>query len=293
MSGVHAKKLYADLGATLEAMCGLRELTKKLTGKNKIIQVERRVNPAHLAVAFPLYIYPANQDTWAPLYAAIAANPSVSFNIIINPRNGPGSPVPDSNYIESISQLHNHTNTNVFGYVHSSWGARNLSALEADISMYQAWAKYSDADIHVDGIFVDEAPSNTDFVQYMSGIYTYTKSVLSKGSTVWTNPGVAVDTAFYDVADLINAFENTYQYWMKQGGKKSIPATNHPKSTVMIHGFDSRPHKLAKATHDLTKAGYDSVLITTDANYTSFSPILADFASAVSTSGATGKTAPL
>lgn len=234
----------------------------------------KMVNP--LSIAFPLYIYPTVQ-TWTPLFNAIAANPSVNFSLVVNPNNGPGGPLPDLNYIECMSKLNAYDNVDLYGYVHTSWGARELSAIEADIANYEAWATVKNADIHVSGLFVDEAPSDTKYLDYMNTIDKQAKKVMTKGSRVWTNPGVPVDSRFYNAADIINAYENTFDYWTKHGGNTSIPAAQRAQSTVMIHGFKGTDAQLKTAVDAVKKDGYASAIITTDSSYTSFGTMWPDF----------------
>ena len=237
-----------------------------------------------MSVAFPAYIWPANNDTWTPLFDTIAANPTVPFDIIVNPSNGPNGTVPSPVYVASISRLNNYTNTNIFGYVHSSFGTRNVTAIISDISAYQAWTTYPNADIHVDGIFVDEAPTDLVYLDHMSTIYGHVKDTLTGSNTVWTNPGVPIDAAFYKVADLVNAYENSYDDWINNNGSNAIPKEQHSKSTVMIHSYDQNDKKLSQATDNLAKAEYHSSFLTNDSTYNAFSPLLPLYAQKVATS---------
>lgn len=47
-----------------------------------------------------------------------------------------------------------------------------MSDIINDISIYGNWSSYSEADIHVDGIFFDAVPS-----QYSDGVYTNFRSL--------------------------------------------------------------------------------------------------------------------
>lgn len=250
------------------------------TPKQKPTPKVEMVKP--MSIAFPLYIYPSI-GAWSPLFNAITENPSTNFNVIVNPNSGPGSAVPDSDYIKGVSQLNSYDNVNLFGYVHTTWGARNISDIEAEISLYELWANYSKADIHVDGIFLDEAPSDTKFVEYMSNITKYTKATLASTAIVWSNPGVAVDASLYEAVDIVNAYENSWDHWARHGGKKSIPAALRAKSTIMIHSYDGTSKQVQAHTDALVDAGYQSGLLTTDSSYTSFSPLLSTYVESVAT----------
>ena len=86
-----------------------------------------------------------------------------------------------------------------------------LSELEANITTYQDWptAGCGSGDIHVDGLFIDESPSNADCVDYMRSATTFAKSTLTRGNTVLFNAGSSVDSTYWSIADYINVFENS------------------------------------------------------------------------------------
>lgn len=235
-----------------------------------------RCRTTPLAIAIPLYIYPA-LDAWTTLFDIIQKFPGIEFHLIINPANGPGGTIPDSNYISQVDRLNSFPNALVFGYVHVSWAKRELSHVLSDIDVWSQWANTKDHDMHVDGIFVDEAPSDLDELQYMARIYQHVKQKLQDGG-VWTNPGVAIDQAFYDVADLVNSHENTYVGWLSLQQEVMVKL----KSTTMIHSFSGSPAELKSLTDLVSRLGYRSALITTSNCYTSFSDLLRPFAEAVS-----------
>ena len=218
-------------------------------------------------VALPLYIYPAS-GAWDLVFEAIVANPSVHFDVIVNPHNGPGGPVPDVNYITNISKLNSYSNVTSFGYVHTSWGGRSVEHITVDIDTYESWSAYKDADIHVGGIFFDEAPTTLSCLTYMREIYQHTKSTLTRGDTVWTNPGTVVDDRFFAVADLINTFEDSHENWQTMA---HIPQQYRAKSTVMIHSYQGLPATLKEDTTAAAAAGYHSALFTTRPGYETLS----------------------
>lgn len=109
-------------------------------------------------ILLPLYVYPGtNAAIWAPLKTAITAYPSVQWQIIINPNNGPGtkpsSPYPDTNYIAGIKALKKYSNVKTLGYVHTSYGRRPVNDIRADINNYTNWSSYTNGDISMDGMF--------------------------------------------------------------------------------------------------------------------------------------------
>ncbi|KAH0279928.1 glycosyltransferase family 4 protein, partial [Aureobasidium melanogenum] len=223
--------------------------------------------------------------TWQPLYDALNNNPQVTFDIIVNPNNGPGGSPPDSNYIANISQLNTYSNVNMLGYVHTSYGNRSLSAISSDIDTYQRWSTYTNYNISLGGIFVDESPTTMDHYSYMATIYNKVKRTMKHGNLVWTNPGVPVDSSFYKIADMINAYENTYDAWMN-GGNSSIPQAQRSKSTIMLHSYPSGTHTMASDVDELVDAGYYAGLLIVNDQCSSFDSMWPTFCSEVGQSNA-------
>jgi hypothetical protein len=229
----------------------------------------------NMHVALPLYTYPS-AGAWAPLYNALNNNPQITFDIIINPSNGPGGSLPDSDYISNISLINSYNNVNTLGYVHTSYGNRSLSDISSDIDSYENWSTYTNSNISLNGIFVDETPASLDFLDYMTTIHDKVKSTMTTGNLVWTNPGVPVDSKFYNIADMINAYENTYDNWT-QGGNSSIPQALRAKSTVMLHTCPSGVSSMASDVDDLVDAGYYAGLLIVNDQYSSFDAMWPSF----------------
>jgi len=242
----------------------------------------------NMHVALPLYMYPS-AGVWQPLYDALNNNQQVTFNIIVNPHNGPGGSPPDSNYISNISLINSYNNVNTLGYVHTSYGKRSLSDISSDIDTYESWSTYTNSNISLNGIFVDETPASLDFLDYMTSIHDKVKSTMTTGNLVWTNPGVAVDASFYKVADIVNAYENTYDHWMNQGGNSSIPQAMRSKSTVMLHSYPSNTHTMASDVDELVDAGYYGGLLIVNDQYSSFDAMWPTFTKEVGQSNANVK----
>lgn len=225
------------------------------------------VNPF---ILLPLYIYPAS-NAWNTLYDSIDANPSVQFKVIVNPASGPGdAPLPDDNYIANIAQLNSYPNVATLGYVHTLYGARDPGLVQADVQTYQDWSDYGDSDIHMDGIFFDESPSNASMFSYVQGVTTAAKSTLTNGKTVVLNAGVNVPTNYYSVADYVLAFENSYPQWTRKG-PNSIPSGVRAQSIVMIHHYSNTVTRLATDTQAIITAGIAGQFITTQPDYDAWS----------------------
>ena len=274
---------HALFNAALPGLPEMSGLRSRLASSVKQILTSKSANQATSSaspptVAIPLYIYPSPQ-AWEPLHTAIVNNPSVTFQIIINPNNGPGSAVPDANYIAEVARLNSKANTTLFGYVHVSWGKRTLSDVLCDISTWSDWARFDKADIHVDGIFIDEAPSDIAFLEYMKKARAHAKTKFPEKVVVWTNPGVPVDAAFYAEADLVNSCENSHRAWSHQKHISATPENLRSKSTVMIHDYRGSSAQLRSEADNLRKAGYRACLISTDSNYTTFSRLWQEYIS--------------
>lgn len=212
------------------------------------------VNPGF--VLFPLYIYPIN-NAWQPLFDAATANPSLIFQAVINPFNGPGSgPCPNSDYINALAALNSHANIHALGYVHTAaqyncgpnhnWicpATQDLSALRANITTYQNWSNGGCApqkDIHVSGIFFDESPTTSDKLEYMRNISTFARNTLTHGKTLLFNTGGQVDPGYWSIADFINVFENTEAvYDTTDIGPLDGHGTYSHQATLIIHSYTS------------------------------------------------------
>ncbi|KAG2164743.1 hypothetical protein VTO58DRAFT_103262 [Aureobasidium pullulans] len=239
----------------------------------------------NMHVALPLYIYPSS-GAWQSLYDAVTNNPNVTFDVIINPNSGPGGSPPDSNYIAGVSKMNSYSNVNMVGYVHTSYGDRALSDIEADIDTYQSWSTYSNANIALKGIFVDETPASYNDYDYMNTIYNKVKNTMTHGNLVWTNPGVPVDSSFYNIADMINAYENTYDDWINNGGNTSIPVPLRSQSTVLIHSYPDNTNTLMSDVDGLVDAPYYGALVIVNDQYSSFDDLWSTYTSEVGQSNA-------
>ena len=243
------------------------------------------VNP--FFIILPLYIYPS-PGAWSQIFASISANPAINFSIIINPDSGPGSKAyPDSNYIAAISQLNSYHNTQLLGYVHSSNGQRSLSSVEADINTYRNWASYKGDDIHLDGIFLDEAPAeySSTTLNYMRAVYQYVKNTTGKGGGsnnfqhVTANPGVIVNKRFYQYADTINVFEDFYSEYTPTTLQTFLPAYRS-QSSVMIHNFSGTLAQQKALVQSLIRGGVAGLFISNGGiNYNTVSTIWSQFCS--------------
>jgi hypothetical protein len=86
------------------------------------------------ALIVPLYTYPG--VSWTNIINAKHANPGVAMVTIINPDTGPGASK-DQNYVSGINNLRA-AGVVVLGYDHTSYAARPLADVEADINSYKS-----------------------------------------------------------------------------------------------------------------------------------------------------------
>jgi hypothetical protein len=230
------------------------------------------------AFAFlPLYLYPTN-TSWLPLIASIAANPSLPFQIVVAPSLA--NTYPDINYVAGLQSLNAFPNVQTLGYVYTDWALRNVSAVEADIDSYAAWADWTEAkNIGVSGIFFDQAPSQltASTEAYMTSITTYARTKLGAGNDHITfNPGLPVPRKFYSLADDIVIFENAWSSF-NLTVLDELDWDLLAQSIYVIHSFTGVDGVQADLVSNLTDSNVGGVLVTTDAGYTSISGLWAEF----------------
>jgi hypothetical protein len=155
--------------------------------------------PMKLLVA--LYIYPGS--TWTQV--ANAAKAGVETIAIINPNNGPDSSGPDSSYTTYMAQL-TAAGVTMIGYIHTSYGARAISDVVADINTYAT--KYPG----LSGIFVDEASASANEVSYYQQVYNAVNSHSGYSNTI-LNPGTQPDQGYLAVSTSIVVFEDVASNW--------------------------------------------------------------------------------
>jgi len=149
-----------------------------------------------MQIMVPLYVYPG--DAWDELVAV--ANTGVQVIAVINPNSGPDASGPDSSYVTYMQKLQD-AGVVLIGYVHTSWGTRDLSIIEGEIDTYASL--YTG----VTGIFFDEGATDASELPYYSSAYNY---VLAKNGFehVIINPGIEPDSGYLDVSTNLVIYEN-------------------------------------------------------------------------------------
>lgn len=240
-------------------------------------------------VILPLYIYPSSLSSWSTLTTSLTANPSLQILAVVNPSNGPGpGPYPNSDYMPAIASLNAQPNLQTLCYVHTMVATRPIADVMADITVCAGWATYLGADIHMDGIFFDEAPYTytVQAASYMTQISTYARLLLGPGrniivfNTGHTVNGRVIDPAFFIIADYINVFENDYTEF-SSNTLTSIPSGQRFKSSIMIHGFNGSAETQATIVSSLKSGGIRGIFITTQQDYNAWSVLWAQFCTAM------------
>lgn len=154
----------------------------------------------------PAYFYPDWWNTgnkWYTMCDNMNAT-SDGSTAIMNPNSGPGSSA-NSDYTQVISYCHD-KGQNVIGYVHTSYGARSLQDVEAEISDYYSW-------YNVDGIFLDEMSNDSSTQSYYATLYSYIHNLGGAyADDVVGNPGAAATTDWQldtPVVDELVTFEGS------------------------------------------------------------------------------------
>ncbi|KAK6540613.1 hypothetical protein TWF694_008008 [Orbilia ellipsospora] len=188
------------VGSTTDAVGStVQQITNSVTGA------------INASITIPLYSYPGDgaQD-WNPVFNALNSSSTIEFTIVINPDNGPGSDTLDVNFQTGIKKLKSFPNAKVFGYVHQSYGSRDIAAVERDLLTYASWAS-PNIGITIDGIFFDESPTEKTYAPYVATANTFAKA---KGlSTTIQNAGTIPDKAYFQPTqntDITVIMEDSY-----------------------------------------------------------------------------------
>ena len=131
----------------------------------------------------------------------INAHPNLGFTVILNPDSGPGAlPYPNGDFFPQIQRLNQYSNVDVVGYVHTSYGTRNITNVLADVATYSAWAANSSS-IELSGIFFDEAPSeySSDMATYMSTIDQAVKNAVGLQQRTVSNRTLPLVDKLHDI----------------------------------------------------------------------------------------------
>ncbi|KAK0644388.1 Spherulation-specific family 4 [Cercophora newfieldiana] len=227
-------------------------------------------------VLVPLYIYPSS-DSWEPLFAAARSYPTQGFVVVVNPDNGPGSsPAPDCNYLRALLELSSLANVTILGYIFCSYGDRPLIEIEAEIRVYRDWGSPPSGALRIDGVFVDEVPSEQGCIDYLSSITHFSKQTLRSShgghAVVIYNPGIFVEPNFYEAADYIVVFENAASEWGSEYVRDNLavlPPVLRGRSIAIAHSQGCIEEQ-RRFREDVVSAGFAGHFSTGMPGYTRF-----------------------
>ena len=129
------------------------------------------------------------------MLALVASSPR-PLVLVVNPGSGPGA-APDPEYRRAIAAAQA-AGSRVLGYVPTTWGARPVADVEADVERYRTW--YS-----VNGVFFDEAASDEAHIGHYRALVDHARA---KGATfVVLNPGLVPARGYFEIADVVVTFE--------------------------------------------------------------------------------------
>lgn len=215
----------------------------------------------------PLYNGPgADGVDWAPVQEALLSTPDLSASIIINVDSGPGSPSDNSetaNWVAGGKLLGDLPNVSLLGYVHCSRCQRSLEEVQSDVAKWVSWR--DDQGINLKGIFIDEAPSDGNCVDYMSSLTEYIRQSAALEAVVY-NPGFpttphsldayyalnptfisSLETCFATTSNGEDLCDGPYTVYDADGYGTTIDSTlkdwvgteQYSKTAILIHGFHS------------------------------------------------------
>jgi hypothetical protein len=201
-----------------------------------------------IKVMVPLYTYPGS--TWDTVAASGRVVPTVA---IINPNSGPGNG-PDSSYNTYMTKLHN-AGVEMVGYVHTSWGARDINTVKREIDIYASQFPY------VVGIFLDEAAVDSAQLPYYQQLYTYIMSMPGWKYDI-LNPGAAPAQGYLNAATQIVSFEDSVSKFASSSNPSFASCNNKDKFAVIAYGASSVSSMQSAVNTAKSKGYYGWVYIT-------------------------------
>lgn len=198
---------------------------------------ERSAAPSpHPGVIIPLYSYPGD-PAWQ---RAAASGKTLETIAIINPASGP-LPCTTSTaeaYRQGIKQLQRGS-VKVIGYVHTSYGARQIDTVKKEIDLYRECFS------PLEGIFFDEVNSSAKSAPYYAELTRYLKQRDPRRIAV-LNPGVFPDEAILSAADTLIIYEDEGENFHRL--KPPPYAKHYParKFAMLAYGVNPTPENFAK-----------------------------------------------
>jgi hypothetical protein len=219
-----------------------------------LIVLAQQTVRAELDVVVPAYFYPSANSPWN---AMTAAADEVAITAIMNPGNGPGN-AKDNNYVAAVNAFRA-AGGRVLGYVYTSYGARALTTVTADIDRYAMW-------YGIDGIFVDEMANTgpAERLNYYKAIYDHAKSI-NPDWEVMGNPGTTTIEQYltWPTADRLMVFENVSAEYPDYDPSAWNKNYDSARFVHLIHTEPSAATMQTRLEQALTK-GVGGIYITND-----------------------------
>ncbi|KAL8993914.1 MAG: hypothetical protein Q9169_005988 [Polycauliona sp. 2 TL-2023] len=243
--------------------------------------------PCHsLFILLPLYLYPSsNASAWSNVTDAIAANPTVDWQIIVNPNSGPGTYPPDANYILALAKLNSYPNVRTLGYVATGYSQVPPATLTAQIDVYAQWNTYTAANISVRGIFFDEVDNTA-----AEAVYAYYKNAADYAhsktpSTVIFNPGAPAPKPLFAYAETIVQFEQSFSNYKDAATIAGFTSGFNDQTAIIVHSTPSSAD-VGPLVQTMAEARMQAVYFGADCCYNAFDgELLSSVAEAVAAAG--------
>jgi spherulation-specific family 4 protein len=233
---------------------------KGATALLSILSVVAWVTPAHGAPTagvtaedqrqlIPAYVFPTGGATAANPWHQLCSRMTPGSIIVMNPGSGPGGQVQEP-YTEAMGYCREKPRKQlVLGYVYTSYTARPLGDVLADIdTWYRLYPR-------LDGIFVDEMASfphgstavgAASVKDYYRRIYTHSRrKSADRDELVVVNPGVTATTPWQlDVSDKVVVFEGNRAAYAKWAPEPWVGRRPADQIVQLIHSTpaDRRHH---------------------------------------------------
>jgi len=201
-----------------------------------------------LKLLVPLYMYPG-----APWDTVAASGSVVSTVAIINPDSGPGNG-PDSTFTTYMNKLHQ-AGVEMIGYVHTSYGARAIADVKAEIDIYATQFPL------LVGIFLDEAAATASEVSYYTELYTYIMGMPGWKYDV-INPGAVPTSGYLNAATQIVSFEDTVSKFASSANPSFATCSNKDQFAVITYAASSS--QMQSAVSSAVSKGYYGWVYVTD-----------------------------
>ncbi len=162
------------------------------------------------AVAVPAYFWATAQ------WDRMLMNSTELRYVVLNPDSGPGS-VSYPTFVTKVAAARSQGAV-VVGYVDTTYAARPLAAVKADIDRYRAW-------YGVNAFFFDQTPYDCADIAYYDELKTYVRA--ESLGLIFHNPGMNPQECYLNAADVIVNFEGseaTYAGWTPAAYASTYPA---------------------------------------------------------------------